>query len=95
MIGTINSLECMLGAALFARWRISPRFDSPRDVGLFAVLVFLVLQPLSATGGVAAMWWLGTIPSGWMPDNWDALLVHGAQRQLTDVSQIPEAWTHW
>lgn len=95
LIGAVNSLECMLGAALFQRWRISPRFDSPRDVGLFAVLVFLVLQPLSATGGVAAMWWLGTIPSGWMPDNWDALLVHGAQRQLTDVSQIPEAWTHW
>ncbi|WP_370063663.1 diguanylate cyclase [Mycobacterium sp. MAA66] len=95
LIGAINSLECMLGAALFTRWRISPRFDTPRDVGLFAVLVFLVLQPLSATGGVAAMWWLGSIPSGWMPDKWDSLLVHGAQRQLTSLDQIPEAWTHW
>lgn len=94
-IGTVNALECALGALLFVRWRISPRFGHPRDVLLFVALVFLVLQPLSATGGVSVLWALGATPLDWIPDALEPFWVQGIQRPLTDAAEIPSAWAHW
>lgn len=94
-IGVVNSLECALGAILFARWRISPQFASPRDVLLFVALVFLVLQPISATGGVGVLWAIGTTPEEWIPDAWQSMWIQGIQRPLADPSEIVPAWIHW
>lgn len=94
-IGLVNALECALGAALFARWRISPQFSRPRDVGLFVVLVFLVLQPISATGGVAALWGIGIARTDRIPAALQSLWIHGIQRPIAHSSDIPEAWAHW
>lgn len=90
-IGAVNTLECILGAALFARWRISPRFSSLRDVLLFSALVFLVLQPISATGGVTTLWAVGAMPQDWLPA---VLQVNGSQAPI-DGNQIASAWVHW
>ncbi|UNB51109.1 diguanylate cyclase [Mycolicibacterium sp. YH-1] len=94
-IGLVNSLECALGAILFARWRISPQFARPRDVLLFVALVFLILQPISATGGVSVLWAIGTTPADWIPDAWQAFWIQGIQRPLADPSEIAPAWIHW
>ncbi|MET4431823.1 diguanylate cyclase [Mycolicibacterium sp. 624] len=94
-IGLVNSLEGILGAALFARWRISPQFARPRDVALFVALVFLILQPISATAGVSVLWGVGVTPANWIPSGWDAMWIHGIQRPISDPSQLPSAWVHW
>ena len=94
-IGLVNTLECAIGATLFARWRISPRFSRPRDVALFVALVFLVLQPISATGGVSALWLVGATPTSWIPSGWESFWIHGIQRPIADAGQIPQAWMHW
>jgi diguanylate cyclase (GGDEF)-like protein len=94
-IGIVNSLECALGAILFTRWRISPTFARPRDVLLFVALVFLVLQPISATGGVTVLWAIGATPEQWIPDAWQSFWIQGIQRPLADPSAIPPAWIHW
>lgn len=94
-IGIVNSLECALGATLFSRWRISPRFAQPRDVLLFVALVFLVLQPISATGGVSVLWAVGETPGDWLSAAWNSLQIHGIQNPISDASEIPSAWVHW
>ncbi len=94
-IGVVNSLECALGAILFARWRISPQLARPRDVLLFVALIFLVLQPISATGGVSVLWAVGAIPLDWIPDSWEQVWNQGIQHPLANASEIPSAWMHW
>ncbi|AQA01551.1 diguanylate cyclase [Mycobacterium sp. MS1601] len=94
-IGVVNSLECVLGAFLFARWRISPTFGHPRDVLLFVAVVFLVLQPISATGGVSVLWAVGAAPLDRIPDLLEPFWIHGIQQPLTDAGEIPSAWLHW
>jgi diguanylate cyclase (GGDEF)-like protein len=94
-IGVVNTLECALGAILFARWRISPQFARPRDVLLFVALVFLVLQPISATGGVSVLWAIGATPAEWIPDQLQSFWIQGIQRPLADPGEIPAAWMHW
>lgn len=54
IIACVNAVEIALGGYLFWYLRISPRFNRPREVGLFVALCALILQPLSATGGVVA-----------------------------------------
>lgn len=94
-IGLVNTFECALGAVLFTRMGISARFSRPRDVALFVALVFLILQPISATGGVTVLWGLGAAPTDWLPDSWQHFWIHGMQRPIADASQIPSAWAHW
>ena len=94
-IGAVNSLECVLGAVLFAHWRISRRFERPRDVALFVTLVFLVLQPISATGGVAVLWALGAIPADAIPASWEPWWIQGIQKPLPSFDLVPSAWIHW
>ena len=94
-IGIVNSLECVLGAMLFARWRISRHFEHPRDVALFVSLVFLVLQPISATGGVTVLWALGAIPADVVPPSWEPWWIQGIQKPLPSFDLVPSAWVHW
>ncbi|MGB3483178.1 MAG: diguanylate cyclase [Mycobacterium sp.] len=94
-IGAVNSVECALGALLFARWRLSPKFGHPRDVLLFVALVFLVLQPISATGGVSVLWALGATPLDRIPNILEPFWVQGIQRPLEHAGEIPSAWLHW
>jgi len=57
-----NSLEVVIGALLARRWGIGPRLDPSGYVRLIA-LIFLILQPFSATLGTAALWFWGSITS--------------------------------
>ncbi|CAN5699307.1 hypothetical protein BH09VER1_BH09VER1_05000 [soil metagenome] len=54
LVASANTLENLLGGLLFWRLRISPRFGHPRDVAALFVIIGLILQPISATFGLAA-----------------------------------------
>lgn len=95
IIGLVNAGQGALGGFLFRRWAISPRFDHPRDVSLFVTMIFLVLQPISATGGVTVLYLLGAIPPGMIPPEWSSWWIQGLQKPLPSLDLVPSAWVHW
>lgn len=71
VIALVNALQGILGGYLFWRWRISPRLNRPRDIAMLFVVCALIVQPISATGGIAAQYFLvglepGRIASVWL-----------------------------
>lgn len=60
-ISAINSLEALLGLYLIRRWNIRPLLDRTRDFGLLMLLIFCILQPLTATLGIGVLWLNGII----------------------------------
>ncbi|MGE3364542.1 MAG: diguanylate cyclase [Rhizobiaceae bacterium] len=95
VIGLVNAGQGALGGFLFRRWSLSPRFDHPRDVFRFFAMIFLVLQPISATGGVTVLYLLGVIPQNLIPPDWAAWWIQGLQKPLPSAELIPSAWVHW
>lgn len=95
VIGLVNAGQGALGGYLFHRWSLSPRFDRPRDVTLFIALIFLILQPISATGGVAVLYLLGTVPPTAIPAEWAGWWIQGIQKPLSSFDLVPSAWVHW
>lgn len=63
IIALVNSLQGILGGHLFWRWRISPLLHRPRDIARLLVLCALVVQPISATGGIIAQYFLFGLPA--------------------------------
>ena len=70
LIGVNNSIEAIIGGWLFRRWRISPLANRPRDIVLMTALIALVLQPLSATGGISAQYFFTGVPAPKLPEIW-------------------------
>ncbi len=62
-ISAINSIEAVIAVLLLRRWGVGPVLSSFRDVSLLLLLIFLVLQPFSATLGIGVLWGFGVIPS--------------------------------
>jgi len=94
-IGTVNMLEAWLGGYLFRHWGLSRGFDRPRDVVLFTLMIFCILQPISATGGVMLLYVISVIPTemgGWLGSAW---LVHGVQNPLPSLDLAPSVWVYW
>src|SRR5690606_2655246 len=91
-IGLFNASEAVLGGYLFRCWSLSHRFDSLRDVGLFAGMVFLILQPISATGGVLVL-----LLNGMLPTSITDLYVQAWSLQdiQTWLHLILPAWLYW
>ncbi|WP_426990921.1 diguanylate cyclase [Cupriavidus sp. 30B13] len=94
LIGLSNSLEGALGGWLFRRWKISRHLDRPRDVALFIALVFLVLQPISSTGGVLAVCLLGQTGSAWASRCLPWWIAGVAEHQAP-AFDVLSAWRHW
>lgn len=61
LIAATNSIEAIIGVFLFRRWNLSPSLDSIRDFSRLLVMIFLILQPFSATFGIAILWFFGAI----------------------------------
>ncbi|NOQ36160.1 MAG: PAS domain S-box protein, partial [Methylococcaceae bacterium] len=55
-ISVINSLEAILGGILFRYFRLNARLESMFDISTLLVLIFLVLQPFSASFGILLLW---------------------------------------
>ncbi|CAK0746453.1 two-component system, sensor histidine kinase and response regulator [Gammaproteobacteria bacterium] len=62
-ISAINSLEAVLGVFLIRRWGVNPALVRTRDLALLLCSIFFVLQPFSATLGIATLWFHGIIPN--------------------------------
>jgi|GEM_PF-6569817 len=61
IIALINSIEAILGVTLFKRWKIDPALNSTQHFGRFVALIFLILQPFSATFGAATLYYFDAI----------------------------------
>ncbi len=51
LIAVINSTEAIIGVTLFRRWGLNPSLGSVRDFSHLLGMIFLILQPFSATLG--------------------------------------------
>ena len=66
-----NTLECVLGAYLIARWSDGLRtFDTPGGVVRFALISLAAAAPLSATIGVAALSSAGYVAGDHLASTW-------------------------
>jgi len=54
-ISAINSIEAVIAATLFKRWKLDPTLTRVHDLSRLVAMIFLVLQPLSATFGTVAL----------------------------------------
>lgn len=61
LIAATNSTEAIIGVMLFRRWNLNPRLDSVHDFSRLLVMIFLILQPFSATLGTATLWFFEVI----------------------------------
>jgi len=62
-LGTVSALGAWLGGYLFQRWKLSRGFDRPRDVVLFTLMVFCILQPCAVTASIALLYGVEMIPA--------------------------------
>lgn len=63
IIALVNSLEAILGVTLFRRWKIDPALNSVQHFGRFVALIFLILQPFSATFGTLTLFYFDAVQS--------------------------------
>ncbi len=61
MVAVGNALPPVLGAWLFARFRLDARFQRPRDITGLLLMSVLLLQPVSATLGTLPLWLDGRV----------------------------------
>lgn len=54
-ISAINSIEAVIASTLFKRWKLDPTLTRVHDLSRLVAMIFLVLQPLSATFGTVAL----------------------------------------
>jgi diguanylate cyclase (GGDEF)-like protein len=62
-ISAINSIEAITGCLLFRRLGLSPSLNRMRDLRWLLLIIFFVLQPISATLGTATLLLSGNIPN--------------------------------
>ena len=54
-ISAINSIEAVIAATLFKRWKLDPALNKVHDFSRLIAMIFLILQPFSATLGTATL----------------------------------------
>ncbi|MDX1668658.1 MAG: MASE1 domain-containing protein, partial [Limnobacter sp.] len=63
LISLINSIEALIGYFIFRMFRLDVRIATPRDlIGLLGI-IFLILQPFSATLGNLVLWYFDILLS--------------------------------
>ncbi|TXI20741.1 MAG: PAS domain S-box protein [Nitrosomonas sp.] len=55
IISAINSIEALIGFTLFRYWKLDPSISKVRDLSHLHIMIFLVLQPFSATLGTLTL----------------------------------------
>ncbi len=69
-ISAVNSLEAVLAVFLFRALKFDATLPRARDLAGLLLLVFFVLQPLSATLGNATLWAGGIVERAALPSSW-------------------------
>ncbi|NBQ69737.1 MAG: PAS domain S-box protein, partial [Nitrosomonadaceae bacterium] len=54
-ISAVNSFEAVIAATLFKRWKLDPTLTRVYDLSRLVAMIFLVLQPISATFGTVSL----------------------------------------
>lgn len=98
LIALINAVENGLGGELARRVGINARFDTPAQLLKLLLLIFLLLQPFSASFGTLALWARGVLPTA----DWPQALLHwwfgNAMGQLL-ITPLLLSWSgikwHW
>ncbi|MBS0299679.1 MAG: PAS domain S-box protein [Proteobacteria bacterium] len=54
-ISAINSTEAVIATTVFKRWKLDPALNSVHDFSRLVAMIFLILQPFSATLGTATL----------------------------------------
>ncbi len=60
-ISAINSIEAVIAAILFKHWKLDPALNRVHDFSRLTGMVFLILQPFSATFGTATLLFFNVI----------------------------------
>ena len=61
IISSINSIEAVIAATLFQRWKLDPMLNSMQDLSRLVAMIFLILQPFSATFGTLTLLFFNVI----------------------------------
>jgi len=61
-ISATNSIETVIGATLFKHWKLDSTLSNIHDFSRLTALIFLILQPISATFGTATLLFFHVIP---------------------------------
>lgn len=69
-ISAINSIEPLLAVFLFRAGKLDAALPRPRDMAGFLLIIFLVLQPFSATLGNATLWAGGIVERAELATSW-------------------------
>ncbi len=69
-ISTVNSLEAIIGFKLFNGFNLRSNLASMRDIVGLQMLIFLVLQPFSATCGTVILWMGGILSTSDYVNAW-------------------------
>ncbi|MDE2389452.1 MAG: PAS domain S-box protein, partial [Betaproteobacteria bacterium] len=60
-ISAINSIEAVIAATVFKRWKLDPMLNSVHDLSRLVAMIFLILQPFSATFGTITLLFFNVI----------------------------------
>ncbi len=93
-VSSVNSLEAVIGAVLFHRLALQPSFEKVRDVAGLWLLVFLVLQPFSATLGNLVLWLDGVILTPQLAISWFSWWFCNALGQILIAPLLLSFCTH-
>lgn len=69
-ISAVNSIEVLLAVFLFRAFKLDAGLARARDLAGLLLLIFLVLQPFSATFGNATLWAAGIVDRAQLPGSW-------------------------
>lgn len=69
-ISVINSLEAVIGCLLFRHFKLQADLSRMRDASSLLLLIFLVLQPFSASFGCLLLWLGGVIETASLKNAW-------------------------
>ena len=94
-IALFNVLACVVGCHLFQRWQLDYRFSKLRDVTLFSVLIFFILEPISATGSMLALALLDSVPNTSIPHALHFLWSHSTEKPIVTLAVTSKAWLSW
>lgn len=94
-VSASNSLEAVMGAMLFHRFRLRPALDRMRDlIGLLALIV-LVLQPFSASVGNVILWAGEVVRADALTHSWFSWWLGNAIGQIIVAPLLLSLWAGW
>ncbi len=94
-ISTVNSVEAIIGLKLFKGFHLNPNLASMRDISGLQILIFLGLQPFSATCGTFILWMGGILPTSEYVNAWFSWWFGNALGQILLTPLLLSFFSHF